>query len=389
VTPAPNRFRRLWAWLTAPPDEILADAARDGEALVARVRTWLTLLILIVPVASLAVEPEAPQYWIGLIVALVAVLAAVFLDQAVRRGLYRPGLSLFTTTADVTIVSLGLFAFWAIGMPIVTTNSRVLFEVYFIAIAAAALRYSPKACALAGTMAIVQYLGLSLVTWGVRGPGSLAAGELTYGVFDWTIQFGRCVMLFAATVIALAVVNRTARLRRLSTFDRLTGLFNRAYVEEYLGHELARAVREEQPFVVAMLDVDHFKLFNDTHGHAAGDAALRQLADTLRGALRRSDVVARYGGEEILIAMPGTGLLAAIEKLDEVRVRVGLTEIELPRGGTARITVSMGVAALEQDGRRLPELLDIADARMYAAKAAGRNRLFGPADAGVSALPGS
>ncbi len=383
---AVSRLRRLWTWLAAPPDEILADAARDGEALVARVRTWLTLLILIIPLGSLAVQPDAPQYWIGLIVASVAVLAAVLLDQAVRRGLYRPALSLFTTTADVTIVSLGLFAFWVIGMPIVTTNSRVLFEVYFVAIAASALRYSPKACALAGGMAIVQFLGLSLLTWGVRGPGALTAGELTYGAFDWTIQFGRVVMLFAATVIALAVVNRTARLRRLSTFDRLTGLFNRAYVEEYLGHELARAAREQQPFVVAMLDVDHFKVFNDTHGHAAGDVALRQLADALRGALRRSDVVARYGGEEILIAMPNTQLEAAMEKLDEVRVRVGLTEITLPRGGVARITVSMGVASLALDGARLTDLLETADERMYAAKAAGRNRVVGPE---ATARPGS
>jgi diguanylate cyclase (GGDEF)-like protein len=181
------------------------------------------------------------------------------------------------------------------------------------------------------------------------------------------------------TVIALAVVSRTTRLRRLSTFDRLTGLFNRAYVEEYLGHELARALREQRPFVVAMLDVDHFKVFNDTHGHAAGDAALRHLAVTLRTALRRSDVVARYGGEEILVAMQGTDLDAAMEKLDEVRVRVGLGEVELPRGGAARFTVSIGVAALGDDGTRLDELLDMADKRMYLAKEAGRNRVFGPA----------
>jgi diguanylate cyclase (GGDEF)-like protein len=186
------------------------------------------------------------------------------------------------------------------------------------------------------------------------------------------------------TVIALAVVNRTTRLRRLSTFDRLTGLFNRAYVEEYLGHELARAIREQRPFVVAMLDVDHFKIFNDSHGHAAGDAALRQLAETLRGALRRSDVVARFGGEELLIAMPGTALEAALEKLDEVRVQVGLTEILLPRGGTARITVSMGVASLDEDGPVLDQLLDHADERLYAAKSAGRNRVFGPREMALS-----
>ncbi len=387
--PRGSRLRRLWAWLTAAPDEILADAARDGEALVARVRTWLTLLMLLVPLLSLAVAPESPQYWIGLGVAVVAVAIAVLLDRAVRRGLYRPGLSMFTTVADVTIVSLGLCAFWAIGMPIVTANSRVLFEAYFLAIAASALRYSPKVCATAGVVAMAEYLLLSFLTAKVTGPGTTALGLATYGAFDWTIQFGRLVMLLAMTVIALAVVNRTARLRRLSTFDRLTGLFNRAYVEEYLGHELAHSRREGRPLVVAMLDVDRFKEFNDTHGHAAGDAALRQLSDTLRGALRRSDVVARYGGEEILVAMAGTGLRAAMEKLEEVRVRIGLTDIALPRGGTARVTVSMGVAAMGDDGEALPDLLDAADARMYAAKAAGRNRLFGPGDREINASRGS
>jgi diguanylate cyclase (GGDEF)-like protein len=219
---------------------------------------------------------------------------------------------------------------------------------------------------------------LSILTWRVHAPGGLEEGADAYGSFDWTTQFAREVMLLAMMVVAMAIVGRTTRLRRLSTFDRLTGLFNRAYVEEYLGHELARAVRERRPFVVAMLDVDHFKHFNDTHGHAAGDAALRQLAVTLRSGLRRSDVVARYGGEEILMAMPGTGIDAAMEKLDELRVRVGLDEVALPRGGVGRMTVSIGVAALGADGSTLAALLDAADERLYAAKEAGRNRVFGP-----------
>ena len=134
---------------------------------------------------------------------------------------------------------------------------------------------------------------------------------------------------------------------------------------------------------------DHFKAFNDSHGHAAGDAALRREATTLRAELRRSDVVARYGGEEILVAMPGTQLRAAMEKLDEVRVKIGLTDIPLPRGGTARVTVSMGVATLPMDGPRLDILLDAADTRMYAAKEAGRNRVFGPADVPATPPPGS
>jgi diguanylate cyclase (GGDEF)-like protein len=375
--PLRQHAKRLWAWLLAPPDEILADAARDGETLVARIRTWLSLLILLIPVLSMAMDP-GPQHWVGLAVALAAVIFALGLDQAVRSGLYSPQLSVMTSLADVTFVSCCLLGFWFIDQPIVTTNSRVVFEAYFLVIGASALRYSPRATAVAGVGAMAQYLLLSWLTWRLHSPADLAMQGAAYGAFDAPSQVSRTVMLFGMTVIALAVVNRTTRLRRLSTFDRLTGLFNRAYVEGYLSHELARALRERRPFVVAMLDVDHFKAFNDTHGHAAGDAALRQLADTLRTTLRRSDVVARFGGEEILVAMQGTELDAAMEKLDDVRIRIGLGEVELPRGGVARFTVSIGVATLGADGTRLDELLDVADKRMYHAKEAGRNRVFGP-----------
>lgn len=377
---APIRVWNLWQWLAAPSDETLADAARDGELLVARVRTWLTMLLLVIPAVAIAWQPGEAEHWVGLAMAMIAVVGSLLLDRAVRRGLYRPGLSVITTLADVTIVTTALAAFWLIGIPIISTNSRVIFEAYFLAIAASALRYSPRICTLAGTAAILQYLAISVFTWRFASDTALTIGARAYGEFDWTTQFARMIMLLAATVLATSIVSRAVRLRRLSTSDRLTGLFNRAYIEEFLGHELVRATREGVPLALAILDVDHFKQFNDTHGHAAGDAALRTTAQVLRNGLRRSDVVARFGGEEILIAMPTTTLRSAMEKLDDLRVRIGLSQIELPRGGTARLTVSMGVSALELDGGDMAELLDAADARLYAAKAAGRNRIFGPAD---------
>lgn len=373
----PTSAPGLWSWLTAPPDEILADAARDGEMLVARIRTWLTLMLLLIPLLSLAITP-ARQHWIGLGVTLVAVVCALAIDVTVRRGLYRPGLSIVTSIADVSLVSLALLLFWLIEMPIVTTNARVVFEAYFIAIGASALRYSPRASAVSGFTAMGQYLLLTWASWRLFSPAQMAVGAEEYGSFSWETQIARLVLLFGMTVVALAIVSRTTRLRRLSTFDRLTGLYNRAYIEEYLGHELVGALRADRPFVVAMLDVDHFKRFNDSHGHAAGDEALRQLATILRSSLRRSDVVARYGGEEFLVAMQGTTMEAAMDKLDDLRVRVGLDEISLPRGGTARITVSTGVAELGADGKSLASLLDVADQRLYRAKEEGRNRVVGP-----------
>lgn len=377
--PAPRRVR-LFRWLTAPPDEALADAARDGELIVARVRTWLTLLLTLIPLISLVLEPSALQHYVGLAVAMTAVLVAVVLERVLQRGGYRPNISFVSAIIDVSLVTFGLLTFWFIGHPIVTTNSRVIFEAYFIAIGASALRYDTRVTVAAGLVAIGEYALLSFLTWLVhRGPALLVGAE-EYGVFSPSTQVSRVIMLIAMTATSLAIVGRSQRLRRQSTSDRLTGLFNRLYAEDFLANEVLRSARTGSKLVVALLDVDRFKEFNDTHGHAAGDVALKTLAASLRAALRRSDVVARYGGEEVLIVLPATDLASGMEKLDEVRVKIGLTDVVLPRGGTARITVSIGVAAFDERGALgVDELLDLADRRLYDAKAAGRNRVVGPA----------
>lgn len=375
---AQTSLDRLGAWLTATPDEVLADAARDGELLVARVRTWLTLLLTLIPLLSLAMEPDQRQHYVGLAVALIAVFAAIVLERRITNNPYRPGMAFASAITDVSIVSLGLFSFWLISQPIVTTNSRVLFDAYFLAIGASALRYDPRVTVAAGLVAIGEYVTLVVITWYTHRGASLLVASEEYGQFSASSQMARVIMLLASVVVALAIVNRTQRLRRMSTGDRLTGLFNRAYAEEYLTTELFRSQRAGSMFVVAMLDVDHFKRFNDTYGHAAGDKALQGVAEVLRATVRRTDIVARYGGEEILMIFPGADIASGMEKVDEIRVRLGLNDITLPRGGTARVTVSIGVAAWPADALTVPALLDIADARLYDAKRAGRNRVIGP-----------
>ena len=140
--------------------------------------------------------------------------------------------------------------------------------------------------------------------------------------------------------------------------------------------ELSRACRYRQPLSIAMVDVDHFKAFNDLHGHAAGDTALRVIASTLLKSFRQSDIVVRYGGEEFVIVMPETDMATASQKLEAVRQTIADTPIQLNVTGQAvRITISAGLAGLPDNGVRAEELLRAADARLFQAKGAGRNRI--------------
>jgi len=161
-----------------------------------------------------------------------------------------------------------------------------------------------------------------------------------------------------------------ADLERLSTTDSLTGLVNRRHLMKLLGAELERAQRTRQPFAILMLDVDHFKKYNDEHGHLAGDEVLARLGAVLGQCIRPYDCAARYGGEEFLVMLSGTTGRAAREVAERVRGRV---ESELFDGG--RVTVSIGVAEHPAQGATVEQLIGRADTALYEAKRLGRNRV--------------
>ncbi|MGA3038034.1 MAG: diguanylate cyclase [Vulcanimicrobiaceae bacterium] len=177
--------------------------------------------------------------------------------------------------------------------------------------------------------------------------------------------------------IALALVNLRLRekLRSQSVRDPLTGLYNRRYLDESLDLELARAIRSKDPIAVIMLDIDHFKVFNDAFGHEAGDQVLKAVADVLATSMRRGDVAGRFGGEEFLLIMPGADLERAMLRADTMRETIG--SIELARGTQklGRVTGSFGVAIFPDEGETADILVQTADKALYAAKAAGRNRV--------------
>jgi len=176
--------------------------------------------------------------------------------------------------------------------------------------------------------------------------------------------------------LALTIANLQLRdkLQSQAIRDPLTGLFNRRYLEETLPRELARADRSGQSLGIFAIDVDHFKRFNDTFGHEAGDLVLRELGALLRASFRSSDICARLGGEEFVVVLPDTSrdkLLGRAEMLGNAVRTLALVHHELPLGS---ITISIGIAIFPESGRDPEKLLGVADAALYQAKNAGRDR---------------
>jgi diguanylate cyclase (GGDEF)-like protein/PAS domain S-box-containing protein len=164
-------------------------------------------------------------------------------------------------------------------------------------------------------------------------------------------------------------------LREQAIRDPLTGLFNRQYLDETLMREIRRDRRRRAPFSVVMLDIDHFKIFNDTYGHAAGDEVLKELGKLLRDNVRASDIACRYGGEEFVVVLLDADQAAALPTVKRISLDIKRKQC-VYRGQTLPgITVSAGLAQYPMHGTSAEELLRAADEAMYAAKNAGRDRI--------------
>jgi diguanylate cyclase (GGDEF)-like protein/PAS domain S-box-containing protein len=163
-------------------------------------------------------------------------------------------------------------------------------------------------------------------------------------------------------------------LQRQARLDFLTGLPNRRNFMDRGEAELLRASRYDNPLSMLMLDIDHFKQINDTHGHQAGDLVLKSLAKTIQVVLRNVDIIGRLGGEEFASVFPETGIEKATEVAERLREVISATEVTLPVGIKIHFTVSIGVAALLDKNSNIDMLLNEADKALYRAKQAGRNR---------------
>jgi diguanylate cyclase (GGDEF)-like protein len=187
------------------------------------------------------------------------------------------------------------------------------------------------------------------------------------------------IALFLPAVTLLQRSQRHAQLENASRVDAKTGLLNAATWQREASIELSRAIRTRSPLAVAMIDIDHFKRVNDTHGHLAGDAVLATLSATLRALLRDYDIIGRFGGEELAVLLPQTDMAKAKQITERLRAKLAEITVTTGSGGSAeaplQVTVSIGVATLRAARRDLDELIAAADAALYLAKAQGRNQV--------------
>ncbi|MBW1790868.1 MAG: diguanylate cyclase [Deltaproteobacteria bacterium] len=178
----------------------------------------------------------------------------------------------------------------------------------------------------------------------------------------------------------LATVNQTLRVKNkelegLTTTDSLTGLYNRKHLMETLVSEIARSRRHKHSFVLLMLDIDHFKKYNDTHGHLAGDELLSRIAAVFMKSIRDCDYCARYGGEEFMFILPEIGLEHGVKAADRIRKLVSNEKFSRDTD-RATVTVSVGVSTYPKDGEDPKSIIKTADDAMYQAKKRGRNQVF-------------
>jgi len=204
-------------------------------------------------------------------------------------------------------------------------------------------------------------------------PEERESSEFSAAVADQRLR----ATVSVAEHIALALANLKLRetLRMQAIRDPLTGLFNRRYMEESLEREIARATRSGGSVAAVMIDLDHFKRFNDTFGHAAADVALRETAVLIRATIRADDIACRFGGEELVVILPDSTAQGAGTRAETLRAAIAGQQLRFHGTAIGTVTASFGVAAFPAHSTNAESLLRAADEALYDAKNAGRNRV--------------
>nr|WP_229259382.1 GGDEF domain-containing protein [Duganella aceris] len=284
------------------------------------------------------------------------------------------------TVAVITAIALLVPAYYTLVTP--SLRARLCFSGFYFAIlnwmCAATIARHGRLRVTGISVAGFSVLGVGLLLRGMHmllhpDPAD-SASSLVMGLSTLAIPLAQICIAFG--LIMMVSWRYSERLRRLSTLDALTGALNRAGLEIQGKRVGLRALRGGRSLAVIMIDVDYFKVINDSHGHPVGDEVLRHLARLLKMELRPHDLMARFGGEEFVLVLDDVNLAAAINVAERLRARIEREMVELDKL-SVRYTASMGVVCSDEHGYDLIRLISAGDAAMYEAKRAGRNRVVG------------
>lgn len=352
-----------------PTEEQLLSFAAGGERIVAQGRVAVVLCLLAIPLCQLLYYQKLDAATLtGVGAICVALLLSLFYFALSRNRDTLRWLPYVTSLSDVTLISAALSVYLILNRPHMAVNSRVIWDIYLLAIGATAFRPRRGVVVATTLVAILQYLTIALYAdlhWNLNDP---AWAPFYYGVFNWPTQISRIVLMAATGILALAIIREVTQLSHLAGTDSLTNIFNRTYFTLRIKEETERAHRYHHALTLVMVDIDYFKKINDVLGHEYGDQALVQVARHLKDGLRSSDILFRYGGDELAILMPETGIEDAHTILK--RIVESLRQINMEG---QELTISAGIASLPADAHSSGSLIHAADKRLYAAKEHGRN----------------
>ncbi|MBY6105066.1 GGDEF domain-containing protein [Ferrimonas balearica] len=355
------------------PEQQTLMAASSGEHTMANLRVILILLIALVPSYKLATGTDLTP---ALAVSFIGLALALMWRAFLRRRQYVPAMAFASVTFDISLITLGLWLdYQSRDTGLALVNNKGTFALYFLAITATALRYDRRLSLYGGGLAIVSY-GL-LITLALGHP-EIATPEPEwidrYGNLYLPDQISRLLLLMMATMLAWTLVNRACNLERNALKDPLTGLYNRAFLQQHLMLTSERAKRNGQPLAVVMLDLDFFKRVNDRYGHGVGDRVLAAFSQRLNAGLRAGDLLARYGGEEFCLVLSQTSLEEAKTVLAKLHKRIQAESFDVGAEHPISLTFSAGVCVLQGQDDTPQALLERADHWLLHAKRAGRDR---------------
>ncbi|MHA7600113.1 GGDEF domain-containing protein [Alicycliphilus sp. T452] len=321
--------------------------------------------------AAAGLAKAGPVHWLSLVSAAGLVAVYVLIRSGYSQRWEDPALTLFQIGSAILCTAVAYVIMGAARGIVLPILAVILFFGMF--------GLTPRQM-----LAVLLYgstvfgIALAVVQWSPVYGGQPLALTVAYMMMIVVVLVS-CTFLNLRVLAARKKRNELAQAvaseRERAIRDELTGLHNRRFMLEMMHLEGARAQRNQEPLLVAQLDLDHFKVVNDTHGHAAGDLALCAFARTVTECIRATDILARWGGEEFVLLMTNTTVENGARLLERVRATVQASPVVLATGAAIHLTVSVGAAQLQALQEIPIGLLRRADAALYTAKALGRNRV--------------